>query len=99
MGTISDRKIVDEIVSGNGIYPGDENCILGPVIRVVEYTTIEGEIVWGILYKRELTEQGQSWDKYMHESFYVSDPFEYWRHPNIVLFGNRSDSIRNKDTQ
>ena len=53
MPTIDSKEIVDIIVSGNGLYPGDENSHLGPVVRVTEYTNAFGNRTWGIVYERE----------------------------------------------
>ena len=45
MATITSRKVVDDLIAGNGHYPGDPE----PVLRIVEYSTREG-LAWSILY-------------------------------------------------
>jgi hypothetical protein len=52
MATVSSKDIVDEIIAGNGLYPGDE---AGPrVVKVVEYNNqFNGDLAWGLIYEGE----------------------------------------------
>ena len=83
LATISDGDIIQKIVSGNGVCPGDENGMLGPVIRIVLYTNIADERVWGIVYASE--GEQRLWDKYMVTSEYLCNPVEVWRHPDVII--------------
>lgn len=51
MSTIDTRSIIDTIIAGNGVYPGDEH--LPPVVRIVEYQNAWGGICWGTEIERE----------------------------------------------
>jgi hypothetical protein len=95
LATISDKKTIDSIITGNGIYPGDEDNALGPVVRIVEYTDIGMQRVWGIVYLAEAA-QGH-WSKYMAISEYIYNPEEYWRHPDVVILpDNRAVTYKNR---
>ena len=51
MATVNSKAIVDEIIAGNGIYPGDEHM---PVVRIVQYNNqFDGGIAYGLIYKGE----------------------------------------------
>lgn len=51
MATVSSREIVDTIIAGNGVYPGDEAM---PVVRIVEYNNqFNGALAWGLIYEGE----------------------------------------------
>lgn len=51
MATISQREVVDQIIKGNGIYPGDEEY---PVVKIVEYNNMfDGRVAWGLIYEGE----------------------------------------------
>lgn len=83
MPTITDRDTMEKIVSGNGLYPGDEFGPLGLVVRVTEYTNNANERVWGLVYERE-AEQGL-YEKYFITSEYLHNPTEVWHHPDIEV--------------
>lgn len=65
MATINDKKLVDEIVSGNGYYSDDDR-----VMRIVEYTNAWGRICYGIEYQGRVGTY--------RESEYVINPRIYW---------------------
>ena len=47
MATITSRKVVQEILDGDGVYPGDP-----PAARVYEYWSMLGEkVVWAVFYE------------------------------------------------
>lgn len=69
MSTISYRNIVDDIIKGNGIYPGDHIR----VIKIVEYTNSWGKQCWGVIYA------GGSVDAYA-ESDFVHNPKTIWEY-------------------
>jgi len=50
MATVNSREIVDLIIEGNGLYPGDDI----PVIRIVQYNNqFDGGIAYGLIYRGE----------------------------------------------
>lgn len=49
MATLTSREIVNEIINGDGWYPGDTTR----VVKIVEYTDQAGETAWGIIYDGE----------------------------------------------
>jgi len=67
MATINSRAIVDELIKGNGIYPGDHIR----VVKIVEYTNDWGGQCYGLIYADE------PWDNY-HESQFVHNPKTIW---------------------
>jgi hypothetical protein len=68
MGTVS-KELADRLVSLNGRYPGDP-----PVLRIVEYTNMAGQLAYGIEYRGEV-------GKYTSEpdNPYIGNPRVYWR--------------------
>jgi hypothetical protein len=49
MATISNRKIVDEIIEADGKYMGDPQ-----VVAIVEYNNqFNGDLAWGLIYEGE----------------------------------------------
>jgi hypothetical protein len=79
MATISDRADIDTLIANNGLYPGDEQSPIGPVVKIVEYQTVEGATVWGVVYLAEVP-MGLL-DRYDRESGYVRNPKVIWTHP------------------
>jgi hypothetical protein len=52
MATVNSRAIVDEVIAGNGVYPGDEH--IPPVVRIVQYENqFDGGIAYGLIYRGE----------------------------------------------
>jgi len=50
MATVNSKAIVDEIIAGNGLYPGDDI----PVVRIVQYNNqFNGGIAYGLIYRGE----------------------------------------------
>ncbi len=72
MATVNSRDIVDRIIAGNGIYPGDEDLL---VIKIVRYTNAWGKIAYGLVYERD-----GDHDRYERETEYVRAPEVIWRH-------------------
>jgi hypothetical protein len=69
MATINDREIVDQIIAGNGVYPGDEAY---PVIKIVKYQNgFDGKDAYGLIYK------GEPLNKYAATPF-VNNPVTVW---------------------
>lgn len=81
MATITDRSAIDVLMANGGIDPDDaaSYAIVGPVVRIVEYTSAEGQTMWGIIFQSEAA-QGL-WDRYMKPSQYVNSPHEIWKRP------------------
>lgn len=49
MATVSHRKVVDEIIEGNGLYNGDPPCLF-----IVEYkNAYDGGLAWGLCYTEQ----------------------------------------------
>ena len=49
MPTINSREIVDEIIAGNGIYPGDEHI---RCLKIVQYNNqFNGNLAYGLVYE------------------------------------------------
>jgi len=69
MSTFENKKIVDEIIAGNG-YDGEPGYVW---LKVVEYTTPEGNTVWGCVHNRD-----RNPDRYEQETFYVRNPKVIW---------------------
>lgn len=74
MATITDKSIVDRIIEGNGIYPGDEDM---PIVKIVKYqNAFNGGDAYGLIYK------GESLDRYT-ETVFVINPKTIWEHESI----------------
>lgn len=70
MATVNSKKIVDEIIAGNGIYPGDEWS--PPCVKIVEYHCIyHDEPCYGLIY------EGHNLNAY-EESPFVRNPQTIW---------------------
>ncbi len=82
MATVA-KEIVDEIILGNGIYPGDMNNGLGPVVRIVRYRNYGGSESYGIVYRME-AEHGMLF-RYEVPSEYIYDPEVIWRHHDWMV--------------
>jgi hypothetical protein len=81
MATLTDRSNVDVLIANNGIDPTDEAsyAIVGPVVRIVEYTNAQGQVMWGIIFQSEVALG--LWDRYMIPSPYINNPHEIWKRP------------------
>lgn len=64
-----DKEIVDQIIAGNGFYPGDEH--LPPVDLVIEYDNAWGGTSYGCV------KEGKP-NQYQPSS-HVQNPRVYWR--------------------
>jgi hypothetical protein len=66
--------MVDTIIAGNGIYPGDESM---PIVKIVEYqNAFDGGTAYGLIYK------GESLDRYAETPF-VNNPKTIWEHDSV----------------
>ena len=69
MSTVS-KSIADEVIVGNGVYPGDEH--LPPVVKVVKYQNcFDGGDAYGLI------RQGHALSMY-HSSEFVRNPVTVW---------------------
>jgi hypothetical protein len=68
MGTVS-KAMADKLIDLNGCYPDDP-----PVLRIVEYTNMAGQLAYGIEHEWEV-------GKYTSEpdNPYIGNPRVYWR--------------------
>lgn len=78
MGTFNDKVMVDQMIAGNGWLPecGDHDAPDNPpAVRIIEYTTPEGETAWGVVFRGER-------DPYRYEraTHYVQKPKLIWKH-------------------
>ena len=74
MSTINDEKIVNQIIEGNGIYPGDEDM---PIVKIVKYQNrFNGKDAYGLIYK------GDRLDMYQETEF-VNNPQTIWEHESV----------------
>jgi hypothetical protein len=79
MATITSKYLIDDIIANNGIdvHPLEEGERPDPdVAMVVEYTTPEGNTVWGVTW---VNEPGVSQVRYLVESQFVINPIIIWR--------------------
>jgi len=70
MATIDNKKIIDEIIAGDGHYQGDER-----VYMIVEYENAWGNTTWGVTWEYEMNFMKL---RYMEESEYVRNPRVLW---------------------
>ena len=68
MATVNNKAMVDTIIEGDGIYPGDEHM---RVVKIVEYTNDWGGTCWGLIYR------GEDLMRY-HTSGYTHNPKTIW---------------------
>lgn len=66
MATVEDRKLVDEIIAGNGHYYDDPR-----VVKIVQYQNTNGGICYGLIYEYD------DGNKYA-ESPFVCNPTVIW---------------------
>jgi hypothetical protein len=78
VATITSKTIIEGIIEGNGVYPGDEGISSGPVVRIVRYTDGGGTQVFGIVYA---IEADMHLFKYDNETNYIHSPQVIWQHP------------------
>jgi hypothetical protein len=48
VATVSSKDVVDDLIAGNGVYPGDPED--NPVVRIVRYTDQADRQVYGVVY-------------------------------------------------
>lgn len=69
MATITNRKIVDDVIKANGKYEGDPQ-----VIQIVEYNNMfDGDLAWGLVY------EGEDIHRY-HDSPACRNPRTIWEY-------------------
>lgn len=74
MSTINSREVVDTIIAGNGIYPGDESM---PVLKIVKYqNAFNGADAYGLIYKGDPLTQ-------YDPSPFILDPEVIWEHESV----------------
>ncbi len=68
MPTINSKKIIDEIIAGDGYYPGDDVR----VVKIVQYrNAFDGGLCYGVIY------EGHPLDMYAETEF-VRSPETIW---------------------
>lgn len=77
MATFNNREWIDQIIKNNGwIDECNEDRDAPdnpPCVRIVEYTTLEGATVWGVVMANERNK-----DRYNEETIYVRGPRTIW---------------------
>lgn len=81
--TIDSQAIIDALIAGNGVYPGDEGLAAGPVVRIVQYTNAWGGRTHGVVYEAEAEAGGLH--RYEQVSKDVSDPVVIWTRPEYAV--------------
>jgi hypothetical protein len=71
MATIDNKALIDELIANNGQYQDDP-----PAVEIVEYTTPEGRIAWGVTWASEHPLRHR---RYEVETEYVRNPRVIWR--------------------
>lgn len=71
MATIDNKESIDQLIANNGFYLDDPQ-----VVQIVEYITIEGNVVWGITYINEIKGNQR---RYEIETDFVRKPKVIWR--------------------
>jgi hypothetical protein len=77
VATITDKKIIRDIIQGDGVYPGDERNASGLVVRIVRYTDNGSREVFGIVYA---IEADMHLFKYDNTTEYINSPQVVWQH-------------------
>ncbi len=71
MGTFVTKEIIDKMIARNG-EADPEDGMRFDVVRIVEYTTPEGQTVWGAVYR---VEAGMGMlSRYDSETEYILNP-------------------------
>jgi hypothetical protein len=74
--TVDSQDIIDAMIAGNGVYPGDESLPAGPVVRIVQYTNEWGKRTHGVVYEAEA--RAGRLHRYERVSKSISDPVVIW---------------------
>ena len=77
--TVDSQDIIDALIAGNGVYPGDEHLPAGPVVRIVQYTNGWGARTHGVVYEAE-ARVGRL-HRYELVSDKIVDPVVIWTRP------------------
>jgi len=77
--TIDYPEMIEEIIAGNGFYPGDEKLPAGPVVRIVQYTNAWGKRTHGVVYEAEA--RAGKLHRYEQVSDHIKDPVVVWVRP------------------
>lgn len=76
MATIDSRPVIDHIIATNGA-PHPDDTPGATVVKIVEYTNIEGRQCWGIVFDYERLTPHR-WGRYEIETPYVRRPQVIW---------------------
>jgi len=71
MATIDSVEIITSIIRNDGYYKGDPR-----VFQIVEYTTMEGSIAYGVTWENESDERKH---RYEIETEYIRSPELIWQ--------------------
>ena len=66
MATIVLKELIEKLIQNNGEYEGDP-----PVDKIVEYTTVSGTTVWGVVWSHEHESRKNRYDI---ETEYIKKP-------------------------
>jgi hypothetical protein len=81
--TIDYPEMIEAIIAGNGVYPGDENLPAGPVVRIVQYTNAWDQRTHGVVYQAE-ADAGRL-HRYEQVSDRIKDPVVVWTRPEYAV--------------
>lgn len=81
--TIDYPEMIEAIIAGNGVYPGDEHLAAGPVVRIVQYTNAWGGRTHGVVYEAEARAGGLH--RYEQVSESITDPVVIWTRPEYAV--------------
>lgn len=86
MASITDQSVVQAIIAGDGVYPGDENGPMGRVVRIIKYRTNDNRDAWALVYEAEAN-RGELFAQDA-PSQYVHFPVVIWRHKDWLEDGD-----------
>ena len=78
MGTFTTKAIVDRLIAGDGWETPDDHDAPDnpPAVRIVEYTTPEGQTSWGVVFRGE-----RDLYRYDHATPFIREPRVIWARP------------------
>ena len=71
MATMDSERIIKEIIENDGYYLDDPR-----VFQIIEYTTLEGRIAYGVSWENESEEMKHRYEK---ETEFIRSPELIWR--------------------
>lgn len=102
MATFNDKELVTQMMIHEG-YITEFSAIEErgrpdnpAAVLIVEYTTPEGQICWGVVFDHELRQKGDYWLRYFQETAYVRSPEMIWYNPRYIgyqKYGNDVEHI------